>query len=81
MKIRKLLLFKLVLASGSVLALDNTISNEFWDCRLYTNTVSTCSTGVLAGAVLNTHSLTQMESTALPIFDPKRRFGVVIVFK
>lgn len=81
MKIRKLLLFKLVLASGSVLALDNTISNEFWDCRLYTNSVSNCSTGILAGAVLNTRSLTQKESAVLPIFDPKRWFGVVIVFK
>lgn len=81
MKMKKALLSALVLASGSVSALDNTISNEFWDCRLYTNSVSNCSTGILAGAVLNTHSLTQKESTALPIFDPKRRFGVVIVFK
>jgi hypothetical protein len=81
MKMKKALLSALVLASGSVSALDNTISNEFWDCRLYTNSVSNCSTGILEGAVLNTHSLTQKESTALPIFDPKRRFGVVIVFK
>lgn len=81
MKMKKALLSALVLASGSVSALDNTISNEFWDCRLYTNSVSNCSTGILAGAVLNTRSLTQKESTALPIFDPKRRFGVVIVFK
>ena len=68
-------------AAGTALALDNTMSNEFWNCLNYTNAAPACSTGAQFSAVLDTRAVTSRASLALPVFDSDAKYGVVIVFR
>ncbi len=52
------------IASGAVLALDNTINNDFWDTRAYVNASPNEQAGVFAEALdARTESV---DSTAMP---------------
>lgn len=70
-----------VAAAAAASALDNTVSNEFWNCTAYTNAVSSCTTGTCTTAALDTRAATMNISDVLPVFDPDRRTGAVIVFE
>ena len=68
-------------AAGTAPALDNTVSNAFWNCQNYTNAAPACSTGAQFSAVLDTRAVTSRASLALPVFDSDAKYGVVIVFR